>query len=210
MFNRLRISPDVESAAHFLRAAEPSAQALLPRHSSEVSPKGETRHVGCTMGEHSTMSEGIDISATNETRPSRRRLIQVAAWLSFAPAALILAWDLLRYLVPPRRHATLRKVFVVRTPDLPAEDLHEMVDLTGRPLAIVRRPGGSPLAISLVCTHLGCRVRWQSKPRTFLCPCHMGIFDEQGRVLSGPPPAPLPQHRVSVEGENVFVHLPEI
>jgi cytochrome b6-f complex iron-sulfur subunit len=151
-----------------------------------------------------------EISATDEARPARRRFIQAIAWLSFAPAALVLALDVLRYLVPPSRRAAFRKIFVVRTPELPAEDVHEMVDLNGRPLAIIQRPGGSPLAISLVCTHLGCRVHWQPKARTFLCPCHMGIFDEQGRVLSGPPPTPLPQYRVSVEAENLFVHLPEI
>src|SRR5262249_20763434 len=71
------------------------------------------------------------------------------------------------------------------------------------------RPGGSPVAFSLSCTHLGCRVHWQPKPRTFLCPCHMGIFDERGQVVSGPPPSALPQYQVSVGNENVFVHLPE-
>jgi Rieske Fe-S protein len=38
----------------------------------------------------------------------------------------------------------------------------------------------------------------------------MGIFDERGQVVSGPPPSALPQYQVSVENENVFVHLPEI
>src|SRR5262245_31541249 len=156
------------------------------------------------------MSDAAGINPTQDASATRRRLLQAAAFLSFAPAALMLAWDLLQYLVPPRRRASLRKVFVARIRDLPAEDVQEMVDLTGRPMAIIRRPNESPLAISLVCTHLGCRVHWQPKARTFLCPCHMGIFDEQGRVLSGPPPSPLPQQRVSVEGENVFVHLPEI
>jgi cytochrome b6-f complex iron-sulfur subunit len=134
----------------------------------------------------------------------------MATWLSFALTSLMVAWNVLQYLVPRRRRAAFRKVFVVRTPELPAEDVHEMVDLGGRPLAIIRRAGGPPLAISLVCTHLGCRVHWQPKVRTFLCPCHMGIFDEQGRVLSGPPPSPLARYQVSVEDDNVFVHLPEI
>ncbi len=150
------------------------------------------------------------ISHAGQTPPTRRRLIQAAAWLAFAPAALMLGWDLLRYLVPRPRRAAFRKIFVARSPDLPGEDVYEMIDLNGRPLAIIQRAGGSPLAISLVCTHLGCRVHWQPKPRTFLCPCHMGIFDEEGRTLSGPPPSPLPHYQVSVENENVFVHLLEI
>jgi len=156
------------------------------------------------------MTEAADIGDAGQAHATRRRLIQAAAWLSFAPAALTLAWDLMRYLVPRPRRATFRKIFVARSSDLPAEDVYEMVDLNGRPLAIIQRAGASPLAISLACTHLGCRVHWQPKPRTFLCPCHMGIFDERGRVLSGPPPSSLPQYQVSVENENVFVHLAEI
>jgi hypothetical protein len=37
----------------------------------------------------------------------------------------------------------------------------------------------------------------------------MGIFDERGAVVSGPPPAPLEQHEVSLEAGNIFVNLPE-
>ena len=155
------------------------------------------------------MSDAAQINPTATAGATRRRLIQAAAWLSFAGAALTLAWDVLGYLVPPRRRPALRKVFAARTSELGTDDVRQMIDLNGRPLAILRRPEGPPLAISLVCTHLGCRVHWQPKARTFLCPCHMGIFDEQGRVLSGPPPSPLPQYRVSVEGENLFVHFPE-
>jgi len=72
------------------------------------------------------MSDAAGIKPTQDTSATRRRLIQAAAWLSFAPAAVMLAWDLLQYLVPPRRRASLRKVFVARTPDLPAEDVREM------------------------------------------------------------------------------------
>jgi len=156
------------------------------------------------------MSAPANLSDAGQVSPTRRRLIQAAAWLSFGPAALTLAWDLLQYLVPRRRRPSFRKIFVARSAELPGEDVYEMVDLNGRPLAIIQRPGGSPVAFSLSCTHLGCRVHWQPKPRTFLCPCHMGIFDERGQVVSGPPPSALPQYQVSVENENVFVHLPEV
>ena len=46
------------------------------------------------------------------------------------------------------------------------------------------------VAMSNICTHLGCRVRWIVDQEHFFCPCHNGIFDKDGHVLDGPPPHP--------------------
>lgn len=70
---------------------------------------------------------------------------------------------------------------------------------------IVLRTPESLRAFSLVCTHLGCQVEWQNDKKEFYCPCHDGRFDEFGDVLAGPPPIPLEQYPVSVEGEMVTV-----
>src|SRR4030067_209123 len=36
------------------------------------------------------------------------------------------------------------------------------------------------IAMSNICTHLGCRVRWISDQEIFLSPCHNGLFDREG------------------------------
>ena len=61
------------------------------------------------------------------------------------------------------------------------------------------------VAYSAVCTHLGCLVKWESAKREFLCPCHAAIFDAEGRVVSGPAPAPLPPYKVKEVGGKVYV-----
>jgi len=70
---------------------------------------------------------------------------------------------------------------------------------------LVLRTKESLRAFSLVCTHLGCTVQWQKDKKEFYCPCHDGRFDEFGDVLSGPPPIPLEQFPVQVEGDTVTV-----
>jgi|SRR6185312_1272698 len=40
---------------------------------------------------------------------------------------------------------------------------------------------GAIIAMSAACTHMGCLVQWQNKDRTYLCPCHGGIFTEYGK-----------------------------
>jgi nitrite reductase/ring-hydroxylating ferredoxin subunit len=70
---------------------------------------------------------------------------------------------------------------------------------------LVLRTAESLRAFSLTCTHLGCTVQWQTDKKEFYCPCHDGRFDEFGDVLAGPPPIPLEQIPVRVEGETITV-----
>ena len=64
-------------------------------------------------------------------------------------------------------------------------------------------------ALSNVCTHLGCRVTLQDDlvegSPGFFCPCHDGVFDINGAVVSGPVPAPLESFEVKVDEGDVFV-----
>ncbi|HMA35207.1 MAG TPA: ubiquinol-cytochrome c reductase iron-sulfur subunit [Chloroflexia bacterium] len=53
-------------------------------------------------------------------------------------------------------------------------------------------------AFAVNCTHLGCPVQWLPDGKLFLCPCHGGVYYEDGQVAAGPPPHPLPQYEVRV------------
>jgi len=75
----------------------------------------------------------------------------------------------------------------------------------GATSALVMRTAESIRCFSLVCTHLGCLVQWQEGAQEFYCPCHDGRFDQFGEVLAGPPPLPLEQIAVRVEGDTVIV-----
>lgn len=55
------------------------------------------------------------------------------------------------------------------------------------------------------CTHLGCAYHWDTQRNQFLCPCHDGVFDINGRVVSGPPPRPLDRLEAKVEGGMLYV-----
>jgi Rieske Fe-S protein len=61
------------------------------------------------------------------------------------------------------------------------------------------------VAMSNVCTHLGCRVRWISDDDQFFCPCHNAVFDSEGGVVAGPPPRALDRYEVKVEDGQLFV-----
>lgn len=61
------------------------------------------------------------------------------------------------------------------------------------------------VAMSNICTHLGCRVRWISDQEVFFCPCHNAGFAKNGDVDSGPPPRPLDQYQVKEEDGQLFI-----
>jgi menaquinol-cytochrome c reductase iron-sulfur subunit len=70
---------------------------------------------------------------------------------------------------------------------------------------ILTSNGRDYIAISNICTHLGCRVRWVAEQEGFFCPCHNAEFDKTGAVLNGPPPRPLDQYEVKVENNQIFI-----
>ncbi len=56
----------------------------------------------------------------------------------------------------------------------------------------VRRIGGERFQVFAInCAHLGCPVRWFAQSRLFLCPCHGGVYYEDGSRAAGPPPRGL-------------------
>lgn len=61
------------------------------------------------------------------------------------------------------------------------------------------------VAMSNICTHLGCRVRWIEQEEQFFCPCHNAVFDRQGNVVAGPPPRPLDRYQTKVEDGQVYI-----
>jgi glycine/D-amino acid oxidase-like deaminating enzyme/nitrite reductase/ring-hydroxylating ferredoxin subunit len=70
----------------------------------------------------------------------------------------------------------------------------------GERVAVSRDDRGAVRAVSAVCTHMGCLVRWNGAERSWDCPCHGSRFDASGRVLDGPAsrdlePRPVPRRR---------------
>ncbi len=60
------------------------------------------------------------------------------------------------------------------------------------------RDGNSFLALSSVCTHLGCTVRTDASGTGFFCPCHGSRYRENGKNYAGPAPKPLAVYELSL------------
>jgi Rieske Fe-S protein len=63
--------------------------------------------------------------------------------------------------------------------------------------------------LSNICTHLSCRVTWDETAQEYLCPCHDGVFDKAGLVVSGPAPKPLVQYETKIEEGVLYFYFEE-
>jgi len=61
-----------------------------------------------------------------------------------------------------------------------------IIEAEGESFAAWRSPEGELFAVSNVCPHLGCKVRWNSVETSWDCPCHGSRFRPDGTVIEGP------------------------
>ncbi|MEA2439760.1 MAG: menaquinol-cytochrome c reductase iron-sulfur subunit [Thermoleophilaceae bacterium] len=61
------------------------------------------------------------------------------------------------------------------------------------------------VVVSTRCAHAGCPVRYVQAAQRFICPCHGGVYDFDGKVAGGPPVRPLDRFDSKVENGRVLV-----
>lgn len=120
---------------------------------------------------------------------NRRKFLGVCLGGVAAAAAVAVSYPVYNYLAPLQQAKTTGKV-VIPEQEVPAGGA-KFFEYAGSTAVVVRRQNGDLVALSAVCTHLGCIVQWEKDKQDFLCPCHAGRFTPEGAVISGPPPKPL-------------------
>jgi len=82
-------------------------------------------------------------------------------------------------------------------------------DFKPHAVAVTRDPANAAnlIAVSAVCTHRGCTVRWNGSRSQFACPCHGSQFQPNGAVAKGPANQPLATYAAKIEGDTVLVKV---
>ncbi|MCX8030753.1 MAG: ubiquinol-cytochrome c reductase iron-sulfur subunit [Thermodesulfovibrionales bacterium] len=63
------------------------------------------------------------------------------------------------------------------------------------------------VVFSPYCTHLGCLIKWNSISNEFICSCHGGKFDKDGKVIAGPPPTPLERLPYQIKNGKIYIEI---
>jgi quinol---cytochrome c reductase iron-sulfur subunit, bacillus type len=60
------------------------------------------------------------------------------------------------------------------------------------------------------CAHLGCPVRWFQQSSLFMCPCHGGVYYQDGSRASGPPERGLFEYHYRIENGKLLIRAGEM
>jgi cytochrome b6-f complex iron-sulfur subunit len=134
-----------------------------------------------------------------------RRWINLLLGTGVVASIASFIYPAIRYIIPPLvAESPTRSVVAAKVAEL-KRNSGKIFKFGSRPALLVRTADGNFKAFSAVCTHLNCTVQYREDLHQIWCACHNGLYDLEGRNVSGPPPRPLESYEVHVQGEDVVV-----
>jgi cytochrome b6-f complex iron-sulfur subunit len=114
-------------------------------------------------------------------------------------------YPIVSYLIPPKQaEVEVSSVKAGKLSEL-EKDSGKIIKFGTKPVILIRTANGDVRAFSAVCTHLDCTVQFRKDYGMIWCACHNGKYDLNGRNISGPPPRPLDEYRVVVQGDEILI-----
>ncbi len=148
-------------------------------------------------------TEEFSVHAAEDAYVLRRQFTKFLVLTSFGMVSGN-AWIWVKSLLA-EEHPAVPEAVVGRSADVAPGTVKLFHYPTDRdPAILVRKADGQLAAFSQKCTHLSCAVYYSAERNRLECPCHEGYFSvDDGRVLQGPPPRPLPMIRVEERDGNI-------
>jgi menaquinol-cytochrome c reductase iron-sulfur subunit len=157
-----------------------------------------------------------------DTGTNRRRFLELLTEFLMGLLALVVAFPAVAYFLAPLRKKSgvggsepgFQDVGPIA--DLPSGEWRlvslEVVQADGWKKSRVRhaiwvqkKADGNLVVLSSICPHLGCPVNWHPDQSQFFCPCHGGVFNPDGRQISGPPPRAMDPLEFEVREGRLWV-----
>jgi Rieske Fe-S protein len=132
---------------------------------------------------------------------SRRGFVNFLMGGGFGAMAVWMLYPVVRFLIPPKSGEPTS----VTLPWKPAEvkaSSGRIFKFGSQPGILVKTPAGEMRAFAATCTHLNCTVQYREEKQDIWCACHNGIYDLNGKNVSGPPPRPLDPYKVQVAADG--------
>jgi cytochrome b6-f complex iron-sulfur subunit len=128
-------------------------------------------------------------------KPINRREFLFYIWgASMAVFLAQTAGAIVWFALPRFREGEFGGVFSIDPATVPAVGATPVANPTGK-YWLSNTPDGV-LALSMVCTHLGCLFKWVDATGRFECPCHGSKFESDGTFIEGPAPRSLDRFAV--------------
>jgi cytochrome b6-f complex iron-sulfur subunit len=154
-------------------------------------------------------SENIVREPADNNDATTRRAFVAAAGVAGVCYAAALGYPVYRYLASPSEMAmgaaVVNEVTLGADYKLP-KGKAKMFKFGSSPAVLIHHLDDSWVAMTAVCTHLGCTVQYEPQMDRIHCACHGGVYNAHtGANVSGPPPKPLKLFKVAVNDTGVEV-----
>ncbi|WP_020676778.1 ubiquinol-cytochrome c reductase iron-sulfur subunit [Geopsychrobacter electrodiphilus] len=143
------------------------------------------------------------MDGNSESNQQRRTFLGILLGGVGVVLAGFLSWPIFRFLAPRAGAGEGAKVTVAKA-EVKVGGA-KFFAFQGHPAVLLQPKPGEFVALTAVCTHLGCIIKWVDAKGEFLCPCHGGRFSSEGKVLGGPPPKPLKSYTVTIGNTDLVV-----
>jgi cytochrome b6-f complex iron-sulfur subunit len=155
----------------------------------------ETKNVGTNPTDAANTGNGLD----------RRDFLNEIAAAALGIAGVGAAVVTVRYVSPNALFEPPTRFHIGVPEDYP---VNSVTFLRDQQVFIVRSAQGF-IALTAVCTHLGCITEWNPETNLVECPCHGSKFQRDGTKVAGPAPRPLPHLSIQLgpDGELVVDKL---
>ena len=142
----------------------------------------------------------------SELSVGRRLFINGSLLAAIGAAAAGAFYPLFRYLFPvsSAKKSALVETYRLSTMELPVGEAH-FFKFKRKVAVLIRKNEQQAIAMSAVCTHLGCIVKFSENDMLLKCPCHGAIFDLNGKVLAGPAPLPLELYDTVIDDNEIVI-----
>ena len=133
----------------------------------------------------------------------RRQLLKTSLAFLGTTTLISFVYPASKFLVRPKSSVPDAPL-TINKDEIPTGTAKEFV-FNETPLVVINRRGSGFIALSRVCTHLGCLVGYDKFNDKLVCPCHAGEFDLEGRVLSGPATKSLQRYPLKISSKQVTI-----
>ncbi len=140
---------------------------------------------------------------------TRREFLNDVLIGGFGAWMMAILYPVISYLDPPKsKEVKVSQVNIGKSSEI-EKNSGKIIRFGEKPVLVIKKNNGEYSAFMAECTHLNCTVQYRKDLGLIYCACHNGKYDLNGKVVSGPPPAPLQKYEVALKGDEVIVYKGE-
>lgn len=136
---------------------------------------------------------------------SRRNFVNGSLFGSLIALGAAIIYPIVRFFMPPEVPQAAQNEVTAATVGELEPNSAKIFQFGNKPGILIRTEDDTYKAFEAICTHLDCIVQYRADLKHIWCACHNGHFDLFGKNISGPPPTPLEEYKVTIIDENIIV-----